>query len=531
GWPVRAWRRGGAATGRCRARAPGGATGSLRGLRGREQPAGGPDPPHPVHGPDGEGHDAAHHEQEQLPARRRVRGHVGAVDHGEQQGDGDGQPDDHPPGPEHTRTAGIHPAAQVDLGPAPRGHRPEHPAELLGLAEAKCHHQLIADGVRHDPGEGRQRLGHADPATQLGGQDLRLAPDRPGCHLGGGPDHRLQPLAAPLQHVGEQLDELDQADGTLHVLPFRLAPRHHLRDLPAGDGTGERQHRPPGGEPQHGGAESRGGDPEGDLIRHQPPPWRRPRGRASSERRVHHQQAQAEAEAEGDPQQGGVHQAYSFWARANHTESSYPQAASTSRRRSLRGLTHARPSGPTRISSLRVTLPSRTPVTSTIELISRRRCPWRSRRAVIWMTKSMASAIMWALASIGVLPGPRRARDWKRLSAWMGLRAWMVLIEPAASPAPVASSIGSTSSGWRTSPTISTPGAMRSAASKSSLAGMRPRPSTLAWRACIATQLGWASTSLSRWSSKVSSTVTMRTSGGMHDASARAVVVLPAPVA
>ena len=216
------------------------------------------------------------------------------------------------PGPEHTGAAGIHPSPQVDLGPAPRRHRPEHPAELLGLAEAKCHHHLVADGVRHDPGEGRQRLGHADPATQLGGQDLGLAPDRPGCHLGGGPHHRLQPLAAPLEHVGEQLDELDQADGALHVQPLRLAPDHHLRDLPAGHRAGERQHRPPGGESQHRGAEGRGGDPERDLIRYQPPllPCRRPRGRASSERRVHHQQAEAEADAEGDTEQSGVHQAY-----------------------------------------------------------------------------------------------------------------------------------------------------------------------------------------------------------------------------
>ena len=104
----------------------------------------------------------------------------------------------------------------------------------------------------------------------------------------------------------------------------------------------------------------------------------------------------------------------------------------------------------------------------------------------------------------------------------------MVVIDPSL-PWHMALSIGMTSLP-RTSPTITRSGVIRSAHRTSSARVISPSPSVLGSRLCIATTSGWAASSQSRHSSRLSSMVISRSPGGIALASARSRVVLPTEV-
>ena len=104
----------------------------------------------------------------------------------------------------------------------------------------------------------------------------------------------------------------------------------------------------------------------------------------------------------------------------------------------------------------------------------------------------------------------------------------MVVIDPSL-PWLMAFSIGMTSAP-RTSPTRTRSGVIRSAHRTSSARVISPSPSVLGSRDCIATTSGWAAASQSRHSSRESSMVISRSSGGIALASARSIVVFPTAV-
>src|SRR5680860_332942 len=107
--------------------------------------------------------------------------------------------------------------------------------------------------------------------------------------------------------------------------------------------------------------------------------------------------------------------------------------------------------------------------------------------------------------------------------------AWIVDRDPSL-PWVIALSMVTTSSP-RTSPTITRDGFIRSVSRTSSAIVTAPAPSVLGSRSSKATALGWCSMSSSSPSSSERSTVRIRSSDPISDASARSNVVFPALVA